>query len=284
MPVTRICASVDWSIYSGAGWWIARVSVAWIGPASSTGSPITLMMRPSISGPTGTEIGAPVSATDWPRTRPSVESMAMQRTVFSPRCCATSSTRRLPWLSVSSAFRIAGKLSSKATSTTAPMTWRTRPVAPVAALRGAALVLAAAFAGATAFFAAAALGAAAAFGAAAAALAGAFLGVAALAIVNTLFSRSCCSRARRFAGASRLERLGARDDLDQFLGDLRLALAVVGDRQLVDHVAGIARRIVHRRHLGAHLAGRVLQKRPEDLHRDVARDEVGEDFSRLGLV
>ena len=35
--------------------------------------------------------------TSWPRTRPSVESMAMVRTVFSPRCWATSSTRRLPW-------------------------------------------------------------------------------------------------------------------------------------------------------------------------------------------
>jgi hypothetical protein len=30
----------------------------------------------------------------WPRTRPSVESMAMVRTVFSPRCCATSRCRR----------------------------------------------------------------------------------------------------------------------------------------------------------------------------------------------
>ena len=34
-----------------------------IGPASSTGSPMTLMMRPSVSSPTGTEIGAPVSVT-----------------------------------------------------------------------------------------------------------------------------------------------------------------------------------------------------------------------------
>ena len=34
------------------------------------------------------------------------------RTVFSPRCWATSSTRRTPPLSVSSAFRIAGRWSS----------------------------------------------------------------------------------------------------------------------------------------------------------------------------
>ena len=31
------------------------------GPASSTGSPMTFMMRPSVSSPTGTVIGAPVS-------------------------------------------------------------------------------------------------------------------------------------------------------------------------------------------------------------------------------
>ena len=39
---------------------------------------------------------APVSVTSWPRTRPSVVSIAMVRTVDSPRCWATSSTRRLP--------------------------------------------------------------------------------------------------------------------------------------------------------------------------------------------
>ena len=55
---------------------------------------MTFMMRPSVAGPTGTVIGAPVSITAWPRIRPSVVSMAMARTVFSPRCWATSSTRR----------------------------------------------------------------------------------------------------------------------------------------------------------------------------------------------
>ena len=75
----------------------ARCLRVLIGPASSTGSPMTFMMRPSVSSPTGTVIGLPVSTTSWPRTRPSVESMAMVRTVFSPRCCATSSTRRWPW-------------------------------------------------------------------------------------------------------------------------------------------------------------------------------------------
>ena len=69
---------------------------AGIGPASSTGSPMTFMMRPRVPAPTGTEIGAPVSVTSWPRTRPSEVSIAMQRTVLSPSCWATSRTRRLP--------------------------------------------------------------------------------------------------------------------------------------------------------------------------------------------
>ena len=41
---------------------------------------------------------------------PSVESMAMVRRVRSPRCWATSSTRRLPWLVVSKAFRDLGQV------------------------------------------------------------------------------------------------------------------------------------------------------------------------------
>src|SRR6201995_1114438 len=128
MPVTRISASVDWSVYSGAGAWIGRVSVALIGPASSTGSPMTFMMRPSVPSPTGTAIGRPVSVPSWPRTRPSVASIAIVRTVDSPRCWATSSTRRLPPFLVSSELRIAGRWPSNCTSTTAPMTWVTRPI------------------------------------------------------------------------------------------------------------------------------------------------------------
>ena len=53
-------------------------------------------MRPSVSGPTGTLIGAPVSSTSLPRTRPSVLSIAMQRTVRSPSSCATSITSVSP--------------------------------------------------------------------------------------------------------------------------------------------------------------------------------------------
>ena len=63
-----------------------------IGPILSTGSPVMLMMRPSVPLPTGIEIGMPVSLTGMPRVRPSVAAMATARTWLSPRCCATSST------------------------------------------------------------------------------------------------------------------------------------------------------------------------------------------------
>src|SRR5215475_7166316 len=86
------------------------------------------MMRPSVPSPTGTSIGSPVSVTSWPRTRPSVASIAIVRTVDSPRCWATSSTRRLLPFLVSSELRMAGRWPSNCTSTTAPMTWVTRPI------------------------------------------------------------------------------------------------------------------------------------------------------------
>src|SRR4051812_23819148 len=52
----------------------------------------------------------------------------MVRTVDSPRCWATSSTRRLLPFLVSIALRMAGKWPSNCTSTTAPMTCVIRPV------------------------------------------------------------------------------------------------------------------------------------------------------------
>ena len=48
---------------SGASAWIGRVSLCGTVPASSTGSPTTFMMRPSVPSPTGTAIGLPVSVT-----------------------------------------------------------------------------------------------------------------------------------------------------------------------------------------------------------------------------
>src|SRR5580693_7643439 len=198
---------------------------ALIGPRSSIGSPITLMMRPSVSGPTGTEIGAPVSMTSWPRTRPSLTSIAMVRTVDSPRCWATSSTRRLPWFLVSSALRIAGSSPSNCTSTTAPMTWVMRPT------------------------------------------------------LLAILSSSQIGSQRQCL----LQSFRAGDDLDQFLGDHRLAGAVVSERLLADHLAGVAGGVVHRRHLRAVERRCVLDERAENLHREIARQKLLEDILFVGL-
>jgi hypothetical protein len=43
-----------------------------------------------VAGPTGIEIGAPVSSTSMPRCKPSVGFIATVRTRPSPRCCSTS--------------------------------------------------------------------------------------------------------------------------------------------------------------------------------------------------
>jgi len=102
------------------------------GPRSSTGSPITFRMRPSVSGPTGMAIGAPVSTAFSPRTRPSVVSIAIVRTSDSPRCWATSSTTRRPSALTCSAFRMFGSSPSKRTSTTAPVIWVIVPMLLVA--------------------------------------------------------------------------------------------------------------------------------------------------------
>src|SRR5262245_10113133 len=134
MPVSKACTCVSWSVNFGASRWIGdRVEVA-TGPFWSPGSPITFMMRPSVASPTGTVMPCPVSRTSSPRTRPSVVSMAIVRTVFSPRCCATSSTRFQGWSLIAAlvtvrALKIGGNLpSGNSTSTTAPMTCMMRPL------------------------------------------------------------------------------------------------------------------------------------------------------------
>src|SRR5215831_7283939 len=187
MPVTRISASVDWSMNSGAGRWIGKRRLVCTGPRSSTGSPTTLRIRPKVSGPTGIVIGPPVSTTWVPRTSPSVVSIATVRTVFSPSCCATSRTNVRSLRSTCSAVRISGNSPSKRTSTTAPMTWVIVPML--------------------------------------------FLGMSLKFLCQTS------------------QRLGAGDD--------------------VDHLAGIAGGIVHRRHPRPLLARRVFEQCSIDLHRQV---------------
>src|SRR3954454_15074398 len=88
--------------------------------------------------------------------------------------------------------------------------------------------------------------------------------VAAVAISDSLLSGS-------------LERLGARDDFDELSGDRGLTGAVVLDGQAVDHVAGVAGGVVHRRHPAALLRRGVLEQRAEYLDGDVAGEELAQD-------
>ena len=130
MPVSKISIEVSWSSKLGAGRWIGYIFSALIGPLPSMGSPSRLKMRPRPVSPTGTVIGAPVSSAVMPRTRPSVELIAMQRTTLSPRCSAASTVR---WMfrfssSILIALRSRGSLSgSNSTSTVGPITCTTFP-------------------------------------------------------------------------------------------------------------------------------------------------------------
>src|SRR5690606_15733851 len=81
-----------------------------------------------------------------------------------------------------------------------------------------------------------------------------------------------------------LERFRARNDFDQFLGNLGLTLTVVGDGQLVDHLTRIARRIVHGAHLRAHLTSRIFKQCAENLDRDIPRNQVLQDRTCIRLV
>ena len=144
IPVSRISTFGCCSASGGAGLWMGqRVPPSGVG-SSSIAFPITLNMRPSVSTPTGTEIGEPVAWTGSPRRIPSVESIAMQRTTLSPMSEATSSTTLRPSaVLTSSASNSSGWApASNSTSTTAPITWLIRPCRSVFFFSGFAFVFA----------------------------------------------------------------------------------------------------------------------------------------------
>ncbi len=70
---------------------------------------------------------------------------------------------------------------------------------------------------------------------------------------------------------------GAGDDFDQFRRDLGLTGAVHLDGEGIDHVAGIAGGVVHRRHLAAKKPAWFFQHGGEQLHRDVPRQQGFQD-------
>ena len=90
IPVSNCSVLGERSSKAGGSRWIGQRSFEFTGPRPSIGSPSRLKTRPSASLPTGTLTGSPVSSTGMPRTRPSVEPRATQRTRLPPRCCCTS--------------------------------------------------------------------------------------------------------------------------------------------------------------------------------------------------
>src|SRR3954447_11376600 len=136
MPVSSISVLDSRASNLGADRWIGQRSVIWTvdGSTSST-SPVTFQTWPLVMSPTGTEIGDPVSRTSVPRCMPSVGLSAMQRTMLSPMCRATSMVMVvvLPPTVVSTrtAFCRSGMVSTgNSTSTTGPITRATRPTPP----------------------------------------------------------------------------------------------------------------------------------------------------------
>src|SRR3546814_10811648 len=70
----------------------------------------------------------------------------------------------------------------------------------------------------------------------------------------------------------------ARNDFNEFSGDRGLTRAIVLDRELVDQIASVACRIVHRCHRGTLLGCRIFQQRAENLDGHVTRQQCGEYF------
>ena len=81
------------------------------------------MMRPSSPAPTGTEIGAPVSVTSWPRTRPSLVSMATVRTVDFAEMLGDFEHQAVALVRGLQRVEDRRQMVVECTSTTAPMTW-----------------------------------------------------------------------------------------------------------------------------------------------------------------
>src|SRR6186997_1846803 len=93
------------------------------------------------------------------------------------------------------------------------------------------------------------------------------------AAVAMSFSSSWCGSARLRAGR----------DFDHLSGDVGLAGLVVGQGEIVDELAGVLGRVLHRDHPARFLARAALQDRVEQPGRDVARQELLQHRGGAGL-
>src|SRR4051812_44554706 len=246
MPVSNISVVGVRFSTSGAGRWIGQRSSTSMSPAWSMGSPSRLKMRPSVTSPTGTVIGPPVSTTSIPRARPSVESMATARTRSSPRCCCTSQTMTsssapalTPSCSISLlasgramviALLISGSSSGNTASITTPVISSMRPT-----------------------------------------------------FLPSLWRSSFFSSVAAI-GFSLAQRLGAGDDFHDLLGDLGLAGPVHLQGEVFDELPRVLRGVAHSGHARAVLGRGGLQQGAVDRDLHVVRDEPLEDLLGVGLV
>src|SRR5215468_6670292 len=85
-------------------------------------------------------------------------------------------------------------------------------------------------------------------------------------------------------GTSLRERVRPRDHLEDLLRDLGLAGAVHGQREPVDELARVLRRVAHRAHPGSELGRGGLEQRAVELGLEVDGEQALEDLLRLRLV
>jgi hypothetical protein len=97
---------------------------------------MTFMIRPSVSGPTGTVIGSPVSETGLTANQTFGRVHGDRADFVFTKMLGHFQNEAVAAVRVSSAFRIAGSSPSKATSTTAPITCVTLPAEPAAVFLG----------------------------------------------------------------------------------------------------------------------------------------------------
>ena len=88
IPVSRISVAGTCSSWDGGSRWIGHFLLFPVPAYCLRSHPSRLNTRPANSSPTGTAIGPAVSTAFVPRTSPSVDFIAMQRTMLSPVCCA----------------------------------------------------------------------------------------------------------------------------------------------------------------------------------------------------
>src|SRR4051812_12983289 len=251
IPVSNICVlDSSWSNAGALRWMPHRSLTSSSSPSSRLRhSPRVLNTWPSVTSPTGTVIGPPVSLTWAPRTRPSVGCSEIARTMPSPMCWATSSERvrvSPPRVnSVSSRLYMSGiESTGNSMSTTGPMTLAIRPPVPSVAVLFSSAV--------------------------------AVMSLNSLTVRRWLFGRS--------VGVG--QGVDAADDLADFLGDARLP-GLVGDTGvLLDQLFGVVGRRLHGPLARRQLRGRRLKKREEDAALDVLGEQRVEHLRgrRLELV